>query len=137
MTAWSDPASWLQTRVRVYGQYAELVAEQAEALYREDFQRITELDQERERLALGPLAEAAPAGLEAALARSPRLAALMQMAQGELARVLELDKAYQRGLQTVMEAARAELAGMTGRVDGPKGYRSAPPASGTALDLTR
>ncbi|MCA9739325.1 MAG: hypothetical protein R3E98_15325 [Gemmatimonadota bacterium] len=130
---------WLERRRAGYRAYAALVGEQATALLQEDFGRIRGLELERDRLAQGPLAEAVPGDLEALLASSGSVRAAYAETRGEMERALGLERAYRRGLESVLETTRAELAEVqgSGTPRSPYGRQPAGAGAGAALDLRR
>lgn len=130
---------WLERRRAGYRAYAALVGEQATALFQEDFGRIRELELERDRLAQGALAEAVPGDLEALLASSGAVRAAYAEARGEMERAVGLERAYRRGLESVLDTTRAELAEVqgTGAARTPYGRQGAGAGTGAALDLRR
>lgn len=128
--------TWLAKRLDAYQRYGHLVANQATAWVEDDLTRIRELDEVKDQLLSWLKLDEPTVDLDRAVVGHAALADLLQETRTELARVAELERAYQRALEGILVDTREALAELAENPRDDGGYGAATALTGSALDLT-
>ena len=127
---------WLRKRLEAYQRYGHLVAKQAAAWVEDELEVVREIDENKEQLLSWLRVDEAMVDLDRAVVGHAELADLLKEARAELARVAELERAYQRALEGILVDTRGELAQLAVNRSEEKGYGTSSAVSGSTVDLT-
>jgi len=128
--------NWLVKRLDAYQRYGHLVAQQAAAWVEDDFDLVREIDDTKEQLLSWLRLDEPAVDLDRAVVGHAELADLLKDTRAELARVAELEQAYQRALEGILVDTRGELAQLAATPSDEGGYGAAAALTGSAVDLT-